>query len=137
MEGKQQEARSLLGDFGNFMTSEPVLDLFRFITGADDIDFADSFAARYDPGDYTTVHDDGVDERKAAYVFGLTKSLAGGLGRTPALPRARRQREYGLIPAFNAFNLFSVPRPHSVTVVAPFAGEPRLTITDGSVARRR
>ncbi len=129
MEGKQQEARSLLGDFGNFMTSEPVLDLFRFITGADDIDFADSFAARYDPGDYTTVHDDGVDERKAAYVFGLTKSWRADWGGLLLFHEQDGSVELGLIPAFNAFNLFSVPRPHSVTVVAPFAGEPRLTIT--------
>jgi Rps23 Pro-64 3,4-dihydroxylase Tpa1-like proline 4-hydroxylase len=32
-------------------------------------------------------------------------------------------------PAFNALNLFQVPQPHAVSMVAPFAGGDRLAIT--------
>jgi SM-20-related protein len=33
-----------------------------------------------------------------------------------------------LAPAFNCLTLFTVPRPHSVATVAPYAGAPRLSI---------
>lgn len=128
-EGGLQESSSLLGEFGQFMVSEPVLELFRHITGEDQLNFADSFAARYDPGDYTTMHDDGVDERKTAYVFGLTKSWRADWGGLLLFHDEDGAIECGLIPGFNSFNLFAVPRRHSVSVVAPFATEPRLTIT--------
>jgi len=32
-------------------------------------------------------------------------------------------------PAFNALNIFKVPQPHAVSLVAPFAGGDRLAIT--------
>ncbi|MNL50034.1 hypothetical protein D3C87_1730150 [compost metagenome] len=34
-----------------------------------------------------------------------------------------------LIPAFDALNVFRVPQSHAVSVVAPFAGAPRYSIT--------
>jgi Rps23 Pro-64 3,4-dihydroxylase Tpa1-like proline 4-hydroxylase len=36
---------------------------------------------------------------------------------------------FGLSPRFNALHLFKVPQRHSVSLVAPFAGAPRLSIT--------
>ena len=128
-EGRLQDGPALLSQFGEFMSSEPVLELFRSITGVPQINFADSFAARYGPGDYTTSHDDGVDQRKAAYVFGLTKGWRADWGGLLLFHTEEGQVDCGLIPDFNTFNLFAVPRRHSVSVVAPFASEPRLTIT--------
>jgi Rps23 Pro-64 3,4-dihydroxylase Tpa1-like proline 4-hydroxylase len=34
-----------------------------------------------------------------------------------------------MVPGFNVLNLFKVPTDHSVSVVAPFAAEPRLALT--------
>ena len=65
-EGRRVEGPSLLAEFGEFLCSEQVFSLAMTITGESAINFADSFAARYDPGDYTTSHDDGVGNRKAA-----------------------------------------------------------------------
>lgn len=128
-QGTKLEAMSLLGEFGEFLCSETVLNLIRNITEERDINFADSFAARYDPGDYTTEHDDGVDERKAAYVFGLTKAWRADWGGLLLFHDQEGHVDEGLVPTFNTLNLFAVPRAHSVSVVAPFAREPRLSIT--------
>ncbi|MBW0006402.1 MAG: 2OG-Fe(II) oxygenase [Sphingomonas sp.] len=128
-EGILRDGQSMLGRFGQFMMSETVLELFRTVTGVPGINFADSFAARYDPGDYTTMHDDGINERKSAYVFGLTRTWRSDWGGLLLFHGANGDVERGLAPDFNVFNIFSVPRQHSVSVVAPFATEPRLTIT--------
>jgi SM-20-related protein len=128
-EGEQVEGPGVLADFGNFLKSETALELIRAITGEHQINFADSFAARYDPGDYTTSHDDGIGTRKAAYVFGLTKQWRSDWGGLLLFHGENGQVESGLIPGFNILTLFAVPRMHSVSVVAPFATEPRFTVT--------
>ena len=73
-----------LNQFALFLSSPPVIDLLRAITGAADIGFADAQATAYRPGDFLTAHDDAVEGkgRRAAYVFGLTKGMARRLGRT-------------------------------------------------------
>ena len=35
----------------------------------------------------------------------------------------------GLLPRFNCLNLFAVPQPHSVSLVAPWAGHVRISVT--------
>ena len=42
----------------------------------------------------------------------------------------------GYMPAFNSLNIFKVPQRHAVSIVAPFAGEPRLSITGWLRARK-
>ena len=37
--------------------------------------------------------------------------------------------EEAFTPAFNSLNVFKVPAQHAVSIVAPFAGAPRLSIT--------
>jgi SM-20-related protein len=130
-DGRREETRNILCDFGEFLFSPPVAELVSDITGVAGIDFADTFAARYDPGDYATNHNDGIDERKAAFVFGLTKSWRVEWGGLLLIHEDEGEGEVrrGLVPAFNCLNLFTVPLPHSVSIVAPFAKEPRLSIT--------
>jgi Rps23 Pro-64 3,4-dihydroxylase Tpa1-like proline 4-hydroxylase len=130
-DGQRDETDSILGEFGEFLFSPPVAELISDITGVAGIDFADTFAARYDPGDYATNHNDGIDQRKSAFVFGLTRSWRVEWGGLLLFHEDEEEGEVrrGLVPAFNCFNLFSVPLPHSVSIVAPFAPEPRLSIT--------
>jgi hypothetical protein len=127
--GDRLESATPLGKFGEFLNSGPVLDLIKAITGGDEINFADLFAARYDPGDYATMHDDGLEDRKVAYVYGLTKSWRADWGGLLLFHRGDRQIDAGLVPGFNVFDLFKVPVEHSVSIVAPFASEPRLSLT--------
>ena len=62
-------------------------------------------------------------------VFGLTRHWRPDWGGLLLFHDDDGQIDLGLVPAFNVLNLFAVPREHSVSVVAPFAAEPRLTIT--------
>jgi len=117
--------------FANFLCSEPVLALMRRITGFRDIDFADAQATAYRPGDFLTAHDDAVEgkNRRAAYVFGLTPEWRTEWGGLLLFHDEQGDVERGLLPRFNALNLFSVPQRHSVSAVAPYAGEVRLSVT--------
>jgi Rps23 Pro-64 3,4-dihydroxylase Tpa1-like proline 4-hydroxylase len=130
-----EERRKTPGDallaFTDFLSSEPVLELLRRITGFGDIDFADAQATAYRPGDFLTTHDDGVEgkNRKAAYVFGLTPTWRTEWGGLLLFHDELGDVERGLLPRFNALNIFSVPQRHSVSAVAPFAGEIRLSVT--------
>jgi len=130
-----QERRKARDDaltgFANFLCSEPVLALMRRVTGFGDIDFADAQATAYRPGDFLTAHDDAVEgkNRRAAYVFGLTPEWRTEWGGLLLFLNEQGDVERGLLPRFNALNLFSVPQRHSVSAVAPYAGEVRLSVT--------
>jgi Rps23 Pro-64 3,4-dihydroxylase Tpa1-like proline 4-hydroxylase len=127
--------RAAVGDplnrFAQWMASPSVLEMLGHITGQADLNFADAQATRFAAGDFLTGHDDQVDgkHRRAAYVLGLTRRWRpewGGLlmyhgptdGETVVLP-----------PAYNTLDLFTIPVPHSVSFVTPFAGAARLSIT--------
>jgi hypothetical protein len=127
--GRNLESSTILGDFGTFLNSDAVLDLIKTITGETAIDFGDSFATRYGPGDYATMHNDGIDARKAAYVYGLTKSWRAEWGGLLLFHGPDREIDGGLVPGFNVLDLFKIPVEHSVSVIAPFASEPRLSVT--------
>jgi SM-20-related protein len=122
------ETSTILGEFAAFLASD-AMELVKTITGNAGINDADVFAARYDPGDYATIHNDGSGIRKAAFTFGLTKPWRPEWGGVLLFHCDNGQIEAGWPPAFNAFNLFKVPTQHSVSVIAPFAPEPRLAIT--------
>lgn len=117
----------------------PWLDLFRELTGVPDIRLVDGQATRYLPGHFLTAHDDNVPgkNRVAAYVLNLTprwRTEWGGLlmfhDRSDCpTPAAADDVSLALAPRFNALHLFKVPQRHSVSLVSPFAGAPRLAVT--------
>lgn len=123
------ESSTILGEFGEFLCCDEVMELVKTITGKTGINDADVFAARYDPGDYATIHNDSAKHRKAAFTFGLTKLWRPEWGGLLLFHLEDGRVEAGWPPAFNALNLFRVPTRHSVSVVAPFASESRLAIT--------
>jgi hypothetical protein len=122
---------SLLGEFARFLSSAPVIDLLRTITGDRSVAFAQAQATRYAPGHFLTVHNDREDEtgRIAAYVLGLTDDWRPEWGGLLLFHDDRGDVEHGLVPRMNALNLFRVPIRHSVSLVAPFAPAPRYSVT--------
>lgn len=128
-DGKRVEPDSLMADFGRFLFSHDVASFVSQVTGVEGINFAMSFAARYDANDHTGVHNDGIEERVCAFVYGLTKDWRADWGGLLLFHDKKDEISAGLVPAFNTLNLFKVPRNHSVSAVSPFATAPRLSVT--------
>ena len=126
-----REPDSPLGRFAAFLSSDEVVDLIRDISGASDIAFAEARATRYRPGHFLTIHDDRHEatHRRVAYTFGLSPVWRPEWGGLLMFHDARHDVEQGLVPRMNALNLFAVPQDHSVSAVAPFAPEPRYSVT--------
>lgn len=117
--------------FARFMSSDPVRQMLRDITGHQSIAFADAQATAYGPGHFLTAHDDEVEGKKryAAYVFNLNPRWRVDWGGLLLFEGEDGHIERGFTPSFNALNLFTVPQPHSVSLVAPFAANRRYSIT--------
>jgi Rps23 Pro-64 3,4-dihydroxylase Tpa1-like proline 4-hydroxylase len=130
-DNQPREQGSLAGEFASFLCSDAVIDLVVEITGEPSIAFADAFASRYGPGDFLTIHHDKKvgSNRLAAYVLGLTPNWRPEWGGMLLFHDAEGDVELGLSPQFNVLNLFGVPQDHSVSLVAPFAPAPRLSVT--------
>lgn len=128
-------ARAALSDrlteFARFMSSKLVIDLVSRIGGATDIAFADAQATIYRKGDFLTAHTDDVagKNRRAAYVFGLTRNWRAEWGGLLLFHGGSGGIAEGYVPAFNTLSLFAVPQTHSVSQVAPWADGPRLSVT--------
>lgn len=120
-----------LGRFYSGLTSKPVLEAIRTITNASSFDSAFAQATDYRPGHYLTRHldDPKGEHRKFAFVWGFTRKWDpdwGGLLQffgDDGLPRD------SLSPGFNTLDLFDVRHVHSVTLVAPWALNPRHAVS--------
>ena len=121
----------LLAAFATFLSSKAILALLEQVTGTSGLGFADAQATRYLTGDFLTGHDDDVPgkNRHAAYVLGLTPGWRAEWGGLLLFHRGPDGIAEGYVPGFNTLSLFAVPQPHSVSLVAPFAGRTRLSIT--------
>jgi SM-20-related protein len=120
-----------LNGFASFLSSDEAVAFFRRITGRAAIAFADAQATAYGPGHFLTAHDDLVPgkNRQAAYVFGLSPAWRADWGGLLLFHRADGHVAEAYVPRFNALNLFAVPQPHSVSMVAPFAAARRYSVT--------
>lgn len=129
-------APQALYDLHDLFNSDAFLAFARALTGDDRIAYVDAQATRYLPGHFLTGHDDRNDEAGRLYAYVLNLSPAwrpewGGLlmfmdTAEDGGPAAVTET---FAPAFGALNLFRVPQPHAVSMVAPFAGAPRYSIT--------
>jgi Rps23 Pro-64 3,4-dihydroxylase Tpa1-like proline 4-hydroxylase len=122
---------SALNSFARFLSNEKTLSILRRITGAADISFADARATSYGPGHFLTTHDDDAPDqsRRVAYVFNLTKQWNVDWGGLLTFHDHGSMIAESFIPAFNALNLFTVPRTHCVGLVSPFAARRRYAVT--------
>lgn len=130
-EKERRERGDALNAFASFLSSPKVISVLREIIGSQAVDFADAQATAYGLGHFLSVHDDDVPgkNRHAAYVFGLTEAWRIDWGGLLMFHRSDGHVEEAFAPTFNTLNLFAVPQPHSVSMVAPFAAARRYSVT--------
>lgn len=114
-----------------YLNSEGYLDLLRRLTGDAAIRAVSAQATCYRPGYFLTQHNDHhAEERRAfAYVINLTRRWHPDWGGLLQFHGEQGQISQTLMPRWNAISLFKVPQMHSVSLVSPWAEEPRFAIT--------
>jgi len=117
--------------FARLMNDPATIARFRTLAPGLDIDFADAQATRYNKGDFLTRHDDDVagKGRELAYVLSLTPDWLPEWGGLLLFNGPDGGIVETFVPSFNTLNLFTVPQPHSVSYVAPYAGAARISVT--------
>lgn len=82
-------------------------------------------------GSFLTAHDDAVQDkaRVAAFVFQLKPYWRTEYGGLLLFHDENDRAVEGLVPRFNALDLFSVPVTHSVSQVTRAAPHPRVAVT--------
>lgn len=120
-----------LASFARLMSSPTMLEILAAILAKPDIAFSDGQATAYGSGDLLTCHDDDVvgKDRHAAYVLGLTPHWRIDWGGLLLFHGTDGRSVCGQAPGFNTLDLFSVPQPHSVSLVTPTAPVRRYAIT--------
>lgn len=122
--------KTYLHSLAAFIRSEHFLDFGRRVTGLEEIAESDCQATRYQAGHYLTMHTDGhIGRRLVAYVMGFTPVWRPDWGGLLQFFDQDGDIAGGYMPTFNTLTLFSVPRDHAVSFVAPCAGGPRMTVT--------
>ncbi len=131
-------APGVLAEFFAMLNSEETLSVFRAMTGDARIQYADAQLTRYRPGHFLTEHDDRHPEkhRLYAYVINLTPVWRVDWGGLLMFLAEDGHVAEAYAPRWNAINLFKVPQPHAVSVVAPFAQGARYSITGWLRARK-
>ncbi|HEX8570294.1 MAG TPA: 2OG-Fe(II) oxygenase family protein [Caulobacteraceae bacterium] len=124
-------ARDALEEAYRFLNGEVFLSFVRALTGDTRPAFCDAQATRYLPGHFLTAHDDDVQGkgRLYAYVLNFTPEWMPDWGGLLLFLDQDGHVAEGYTPSFNALNIFRVPQRHTVSIVAPFARRPRLSIT--------
>jgi len=127
-----QDPHLVLHAVVDFLNSEPFLQFARHLAGDPAIRMVSAIAVRYRNGHFLRVHNDKAasEERSCAYVINLAREWQpdwGGL--LQFLDAGERRVVDTFTPTWNSLSLFRVPQPHVVSQVAPWAREPRLSIT--------
>ena len=116
----------------DFLNSPEFLDFARQLTGDPAIRMVSAIGVRYRPGHFLRAHNDrvGNEDRAFAYVMNLSREwLPDWGGLLHFLDPAERRVVDTFTPLWNTLSLFRVPQPHEVSLVAPWAGSPRYSIT--------
>ena len=120
-----------LARVAEWLSSGPMRDFLRTVTGGHDMAFADAQGTAYSPGDFLTGHDDAVEgkSRLAAYVFGLTPVWRLEWGGLLLFHEGGETRASAIAPGFNQLNIFRVGQQHSVSEVTRAAAYRRYSVT--------
>lgn len=134
--------------FAEFMNGTDFIRFARELTGTPTLVKADPQATLYSAGHFLNLHNDMTHEapgemssRRFAFVFGFTRAWNVNWGGNLVFYNpAGTAVEETWLPGFNVLSLFTVPTPHAVSYVAPFAEAGRYSITgwlrdDPSVSR--
>jgi Rps23 Pro-64 3,4-dihydroxylase Tpa1-like proline 4-hydroxylase len=121
----------VLHELYEWLNDEEFLGFARGATGFDDISFLDAQATRFKPGHFLTTHDDTQrgKKRRAAYIFGFSPDWLPDWGGYLQLFDDDGNARIGLKPTYNSLNILAIPQRHTVSIVAPFAGGMRHSIT--------
>jgi len=121
----------LLHVFYEWLNSEEFLSLMRYLTGFEDISFADAQATRFGAGHFLKCHDDNQvnKNRRAAFIFNFTPEWKADWGGYLQLLDDKEHIRRGIKPVFNALNILAVPQMHNVSFVTPYAAGARFAIT--------
>lgn len=120
-----------LYDLHALFNSEEWLAFARDLTGDDRITYVDAQATRYLPGHFLNSHTDEHEGagRLYAYVLNLTPRWRAEWGGLLMFLDDEGGVAETFTPAFGTLNVFRVPQDHAVSMVAPFAGGARHSIT--------
>lgn len=131
LSGEKKDGPAFLHEVADFLSSEPVLDFIRTLTGIREVIRADAQATRYIGNCFLHPHtDEGVGTgRRVAYVLNMTKGWDPNWGGFLQFFDKDMNIIESFKPAFNALNLFTVPQGHSVGFIPPFCPGERLSIT--------
>jgi len=118
-------------EIADFLNSEPVLAFIRTLTGIPEINCANAQATKYIGNCFLHPHTDEDEEygRRVAYVLNMTKNWDPNWGGFLQFFNPDMNVIESFKPTFNVLNLFTVPKGHSVSFVAPFCSGERLSIT--------
>ena len=125
------EELKFLHQLFEFINSEEVLSLIRYITGNDKIDTADAHYTRYTPGQFLTRHQDIIagKNRRFAYVLSFTQNWHPDWGGLLQYYLADGTPEETWVPKFNTLTIFDTKYIHAVSCVAPYAAAARISLT--------
>lgn len=114
-----------------YMNGEPFLDFCRSVSGNAGVRRVSAQATRFRPGMFLREHDDQDDAegRVVAYVVNLSKHWQADWGGLLQFIDSNGLVTETYLPRFNSLSLFRVPTKHCVSMISPWAGEPRLSIT--------
>jgi Rps23 Pro-64 3,4-dihydroxylase Tpa1-like proline 4-hydroxylase len=114
-----------------FINSEHYLNFIKTVTGVPEIKRGNAHAACYYHNQFLSCHNDLMpgEKRRAACVLNFSKDWKADWGGYMQFYDDDFNIELGLLPRFNALNMFLPPQDHSVSCVTSFAGAPRYTVT--------
>jgi len=128
---KALDPQLFLQKFLDFMGSDELFGFIQQVSNDRVFNRVDCHACRYLPGHFLKEHVDSSphENRHMAYVFNFTRNWDADFGGLTHFLDDQHKVTETFTPDFNTLTLFKVPVPHSVSVVSPFAPNPRYSIT--------
>ncbi len=119
------------------LRSPESLAMYRELTGDPALDDVYAHATLYLAGNFLKTHEDvtGWDDRRYAYVLGMTKDWHPDMGGVLQFLDEEGGVVDTCVPGYNSLTLFKVPTPHLVSTVAQWATGKRMAITGWLRAR--
>ncbi len=128
---EQREPGLLLHKLLELLNHQQTLQMLARVTGDHSVTRLDAQATCYRPGHFLRYHNDQADGegRRFAFVLNLSRQWQADWGGLLQILNGRDQVVATLSPSYNSLSLFRVPLEHCVSMVTPFAQQPRLAIT--------
>lgn len=120
-----------------FFNTEEYLRFARYLGDDPAITHTTAQCTRYRPGQYLMPHDDQDDDegRRYAFVINLSRDWRPDWGGQLQFLDADGNVLDTFLPRWNSLSLFRVPQRHQVTLVSPWAAQPRHAVTGWWLAR--